>query len=294
MIRSMTGYGSAAAETPSLRAAVSVRSVNHRFLDLALHLPRRLHPLEAQVKRAVQARVQRGRVELSLQATLVGDGAGTVQAVDGLIGPLVEAARQVRGRHGLSGDVLVSDVLRFPGAFEVVEPPAAVAETLGAALLDLVGQALDGLDAMRRAEGEHLRRELLALLEGVSGAAARVEAGLEAAKALRREQLAERAKELVGELALDEGRLYQELARLVERHDVAEELQRLRSHVAQARDLLAGGGGPCGKRLDFLAQEMAREANTLGSKVPGAEGVREAVALKAEVERLREQVQNVE
>jgi uncharacterized protein (TIGR00255 family) len=146
---------------------------------------------------------------------------------------------------------------------------------------------------MRRVEGETLRAVLLAGLDAVDAAAARIEALSVSERAARRDQLLERARSLRDDLGLDDGRLYQEVLRLVDRQDVAEEVQRLRSHVAQARAAI-GGEGPCGKRLDFLAQEMAREANTIGSKVASAALVQEVVGLKSELERLREQVQNVE
>jgi uncharacterized protein (TIGR00255 family) len=146
---------------------------------------------------------------------------------------------------------------------------------------------------MRRAEGGHLEADLRRGLDAVEAAAARIETVSAAGQAERRAALLAKGRELCAELGLEDGRLYQEVVRLVDRHDVAEELQRLRSHVAQARELL-GTDVPSGKRLDFLAQELAREANTLGSKAVSAAMVQEVVALKSEIERVREQVQNVE
>jgi uncharacterized protein (TIGR00255 family) len=176
---------------------------------------------------------------------------------------------------------------------ELLEQPGALDDGRRGEIMALVDRALDGLTAMRQAEGSHLEAELRARLAAIEAAGARVSAGVAAAWAARREALLVRVNELVADLGLDEGRLYQEVSRLVERSDVEEELQRLRSHVSQARALL-DAEGPSGKRLDFLAQEMAREANTMGSKLASAELVQEVVALKGDVERLREQVQNVE
>jgi uncharacterized protein (TIGR00255 family) len=153
---------------------------------------------------------------------------------------------------------------------------------------------LEGLDAMRAAEGERLRGELERVLDAVADAAERIEERAAETREERQAALRERVRSLVGDLGLEEGRLYQEVARAVERHDVAEEIQRLRSHVTMARELLASEDGPAGKRLDFLAQELMREANTIGSKVADAAQVRAVVGLKADIERIREQVQNVE
>jgi uncharacterized protein (TIGR00255 family) len=157
-----------------------------------------------------------------------------------------------------------------------------------------VSQALDGLVAMRRAEGGRLESDLERALSAILESAARIEAQSSSAREAQRKQLQDRVRGLVQELGLDEGRLYQEVVRAVERHDVSEELQRLRSHAAAARELLLGDGTPAGKQLDFLAQELMREANTVGSKAQDAEAIREVVALKTEIERFREQVQNVE
>lgn len=294
MIRSMTGYGHASLEAGGLRAAVSVRSVNHRFLDATVHLPRRLQSLEAEVKERVAAAVARGRVEVSVQATLPDEGAEAVAASQPLVTSLVRTLRDLQREYGLEGGVSVADLVRFPGAIERVEGPADVAEPVRAAVSGLLSRALDGLDAMRRGEGERLRAELERLLAVVEGAAERIEGRCASSREPRQAALLERARALVGELGLEDARLYQEVVRAVERHDVAEELQRLRSHAASFREVLAADGAPSGKRLDFLAQELMREANTVGSKVQDAPAIRDVVELKAEIERLREQVQNVE
>ncbi len=294
MIRSMTGFGSASLETDALRATVAVRSVNHRFLDVTLHLPRRLQPLEAEVKERVAAAVARGRVEVSIQAGLPEAGAEAVVASRPLVTSLVRTLRDMQSEYGLEGGVSVADLVRFPGALERVEGAAEVPDAVRAALADLLSRALEGLDAMRRAEGERLRAELERLLAAIEGASARIEARSAESREARQGVLLERARTLVGELGLDDARLYQEVVRAVERHDVAEEVHRLSSHAGSARELLAGAGAPAGKRLDFLAQELMREANTVGSKIQDAPAIREVVELKAEIERLREQVQNVE
>ena len=293
MIRSMTGYGTAAADSGALKAAVTVRSLNHRYLDVSVHLSRRLQALETDIKHVVQDRISRGRVELAVQATFTREEEGMVVAARPVIAALVRALRGIQAEHALAGDVAVSDVARFPGALEVVETPASLDAAGRRELLDVVGRALDGLQGMRDAEGAHLQKDLLAVLAAIDAAAGVIASLTENGKAARRDGLREKVRTACSELALDEARLYQEVVRLVDRHDVAEEVQRLRSHVAQARAALEARE-PSGKRLDFLAQEMAREANTIGSKAVSAEVVQSVVSLKSEVERLREQVQNVE
>jgi uncharacterized protein (TIGR00255 family) len=294
MIRSMTGYGAASLESEALRAAVTVRSLNHRFLDLSLHLPRRLQALEVEAKEQVAAVVARGRVEVSVQAVLPPAEAETVVASRPLVASLVRTLRDMQNEHGLDGGVSVADLVRFPGALERMEPAEAVPDEVRAAVGQVLGRALELLSGMRRAEGERLRAELERLLAAIEAGAARLEARVAESREARQAALRERVLALVGDLGLEEARLYQEVVRAVERHDVAEEIQRLRSHAASARELIEADGAPAGKRLDFLAQELMREANTIGSKVQDAPAVRDVVELKAEIERFREQVQNVE
>jgi uncharacterized protein (TIGR00255 family) len=290
----MTGFGSAGLEADEVRAAVTARSLNHRFLDVTVHLPRRLQALEGELKEAVGRAVRRGRVELSVQATLAEGIAESVVPSRTLVASLVRALRDMQNEFGLEGGVSVSDLVRFPGALERSEGPAEISEQARETLLGLVRQALEGLDAMRRAEGERLQAELERALGVIEGAAQGIEERASATREERQAALREKAETLVGDLGLEDGRLYQEVVKAVERHDVAEELQRLRSHAAMARELIGTGDSPSGKRLDFLAQELMREANTIGSKVADAAQVQAVVGLKAEIERLREQVQNVE
>jgi uncharacterized protein (TIGR00255 family) len=289
----MTGYGTAAVDTEALRASVTARSLNHRYLDLTVHAPRRLQALEPEVKRLVQARVQRGRVEVSIQASLRAGETAVVLAPPGVIAALVDALRRIQQDHGLEGELRAADVARFPGIVELAELATDVDEPRRHEVLRAVDDALAQLEQMRRAEGEGLQRVLLQSLDAVEAAAGRIEELSLSERAARRDSLLEKARGLRAELGLEEGRLYQEVLRLVDRQDVAEEVQRLRSHVAQARAAVRAEG-PAGKRLDFLAQELGREANTIGSKVASAPLVQEVVALKSELERLREQVQNVE
>jgi uncharacterized protein (TIGR00255 family) len=289
----MTGFGSASLRADDIDAVATVRSVNHRFLELSVHLSRPLQALEPELRRAVQARVQRGKLDVSLVARFATASGGGVRAAEPLVESLVATLRGLKELHRLAGDVSVADVARFPGAIEGLETPAALDDGSRSRLLGLLGQALDQLLAMSRAEGEHLRGELLACLDELLAGAARIDGLSQAGKAERSAALAAKVRELAAGLALDDARLLQEVVRLAEKSDVAEELARLRSHAAQCREAVLGEG-PVGKRLDFLAQELGREANTIGSKAASAAVVQEVVALKGAIERFREQVQNVE
>jgi uncharacterized protein (TIGR00255 family) len=289
----MTGYGAASIATAAARGAVSVRAVNHRFLDVSVHLSRRLAALEAEVKQAVQRQVARGRVEVSVQAAPADESEMPSVSVGRHVPAVVAALRAVQREHGLAGEITIADLARFPGALEVADDAVAVSDACRADVLAAVERALEGVSAMRAAEGRALAGELRAAFARIEEGAARVESGNGDGKAARRLALVERIRALAAEVGLDDAKVYQEAARAAERHDVAEEIQRLRSHVAQARTAVEGAE-PCGKRLDFLAQEMAREVNTIGNKAATAAVVHEVVALKEEIERVREQVQNVE
>jgi uncharacterized protein (TIGR00255 family) len=293
MIRSMTGYGAATAEGPGARGAVTLRGLNHRFLEVVCHAPRKLAPLEAEIRDLVAKRQTRGRVEVTIQANGALASAHQIAVSKPLVGTLVEALRGLQAEFGLEGGVTVSDILRFPGAVEASEAPASIDPETRESLLALTAQAVDALTLMREDEGSRLSGDLRQILDGVEAAASRIERLSAEGRDAKRALLQEKVRELQGDLGLEEPRLYQEIARAVERHDVAEEVQRLRSHVVMARDLM-GSGEACGKRLDFLAQELMREANTVGSKAPSATLAHEVVDLKNRIERFREQVQNVE
>jgi len=293
MIHSMTGYGASGAEADGLRASVSVRSLNHRFFELSLRVPRALQPMEADIKEVVQSQVRRGRVDLQVQAVFPEAAAAAVVASRPLVEGLVSTLRQLQAEHGLAGAISVSDVARFPGALEAVETQSGLDETRRQRILDLVREALEGLLAMRRAEGGRLQPDLERAFAAILEASGRIEALSETSRETRQAQILDKTRALATELGLEDARLYQEVVRAVERHDVSEEVQRLRSHVALGCELLRGQE-PSGKRLDFVTQELMREANTVGSKVADADIARVVVSLKAEIEKLREQVQNVE
>ena len=296
MIRSMTGFGRSGFVLQELRFEVEVRSVNHRFLEARVRLPKPLAAFESEVRAAIQARFERGKVDLTV-ASAGGDSKATKLEIDLVTAQqYLRAAAALREAEGVSGELGVASVLALPGVARFSEPelPAAA---LREGLFGALEQALEALDAMRAAEGAALERDLLARLERVSELAAFLEQRSGLVQQAVRERLRKRAQQLEQETGLlDAARLHQEVVIAADRLDVTEELVRLRSHVAQFREILAGAGArsPVGRRLDFLLQEFGREANTVGSKASDAPIAHQIVELKTEIERMREQVQNVE
>jgi uncharacterized protein (TIGR00255 family) len=292
----MTGYGRSGFGVEDVRFEVEVRSVNHRFLDARIRLPKPLTPHESEVRAAIQRRFERGKVDLTVAAP-GGESKLTRLEIDlAAAAQYLRAAAALRQTEGLGGELGVASVLSLPGVARFSEPELPAAE-LREALLSSVEAALEALDGMRAAEGAALERDLRARLERVASLADFLEQRSGLVQETVRERLRKRAQQLEQEVGLiDPARLHQEIVIAADRLDVNEELVRLRSHVEQFRGILAGAGprSPVGRRLDFLLQEFSREANTIGSKGVDAPLAHQIVELKSEIERMREQVQNVE
>lgn len=296
MIRSMTGFGHARFEVAGAAFEIEVRSVNHRHLDVRLRLPHGLGAFENDVRQRVAERIDRGKVDLSVHAA-AGAPTGDAVALDlGAAEQYLRAARVLRDEHGVPGELDVRGLLGLPGVARVVErelPEEGLRNALAAGLR----AALDGLGTMRAAEGASIDRDLRARLARIGAVVVEVEARAEDVQRAVRERLRKRADQLREETGLlDEARLHQEVVFAADRLDITEETVRLASHAAQFRAILdaAGPGEPAGRRLDFLLQEMGREVNTIGSKGNDAPIAHHVVELKTELERLREQVQNIE
>ncbi|PYV13353.1 MAG: YicC family protein [Acidobacteria bacterium] len=302
MIRSMTGYSSVRTEEDGFSLSVSLKSTNHRFLDLQVRLPQGLEPLDPALRRMVKEQVARGHLEVVVGLDL---GCLPKAAFDrALLGAYLEAFEQARKEFGLRAEPDLSALLRIPGVITTAsgemseKDRARIRETVERMLVEALGR----LNQMRAKEGEALERDLrsrLARLQTLGAAIAEHAANL---PKLYQRRLESRLRTLLAEgpggVALDSGRLAQEVAFLASHSDVSEELERFRSHLHQAAELMEEASD-VGKRLDFLLQEMNREANTLLSKttdVPevGVEIARQAIEMKAEIEKLREQAQNIE
>lgn len=291
----MTGFASLTRDEGAATISVTIRAVNHRFLDVQLRAPSALSAIESRLRALVQQHVARGRVEVAVSVqSRLGQPLVDITVNEAVIEGLSSALERARERGLVVGGLTPGDLLRFPQAISITDrkddaPDAAVPPAVEAAL----DAALVDLDRMRTAEGAHLRAELdgrRAMLGDLFDRAA--EAAQTGAAALR-VRLAERVKELQADTVVDEALVAQEIVRYANRSDITEETVRFRAHLEHWR-ALSDSPEPCGRKLDFLLQEMNREVNTLASKAEGA-GVSEiVVSLKAELEKLREQVQNVE
>ncbi len=288
MILSMTGFAAVAAELPGLSVAVELRSVNHRYLDVTVKLPDELRALETTLRERLAAALRRGKVECRV-ALARSTAATAAMAIDpARVSALADAAFEVRQLVPAAGPLSTAEILRWPGV--LIEPTVAP-ETLVETVQALVDRALAELGAAREREGAKLSDVLLARCADIDAQVARVAPRIPAIHAAYVEKLGARLRE--AGLDANEDRLKQELALFATKVDVAEELARLSTHVGEVRRVLAQGGS-AGKRLDFLAQELHREANTLGSKSVDAELSQASLELKVAIEQMREQVQNLE
>jgi uncharacterized protein (TIGR00255 family) len=288
MILSMTGFAAVAAELPGCSLAVELRSVNHRYLDLQLRLPDELRGLEAAARESLTAELRRGKVDCRVSLNHALPGAATLAVNGERVAQLRDAAAEVQRHAPESTPLSVAEILRWPG---VLTEPSLPPEALAAQALALIRQALVELGASRAREGEKLRAMLEERCRGMEAQIERVAPRVAAVHDAYVEKLGARLKE--AGLDPDAERMKQELALFATKVDVAEEVSRLGTHVAEVRRVLAAGGS-CGKRLDFLMQELNREANTLGSKSVDAELSQAALELKVLIEQMREQVQNLE
>jgi len=296
-LRSMTGYAQAQAVENGWSLRISVRSVNHRFLDLRLHVPEGFEPVEPRIRQIVRERVRRGHLDVTLHYELA--GAAAIGINEDVAAAYMQAVNSLRKQFSIQAEPDLASLLRLPG---VIGPPAASLDQgmarLEAAVARCLSEALDTLDRMREREADALREEMSPRLGGIARLASKVAVLAERARPAFARRLESRLKELLGEAQLDPARLAQEAALAAERSDVSEELARLGSHVRQFESLLTGAAD-AGKKMDFLLQEMQREANTLLSKTPGVEAdgleiTELALEIKSEIEKLREQVQNIE
>jgi uncharacterized protein (TIGR00255 family) len=292
-MRSMTGFGAGAGHAPGARITVEVRGVNQRHLDVRIAAPREYAAWEADLRERVRAQVERGRVDVTVTRTpLAARRRYRVAVREELAAAYVEAARAIARRLRVPGEVTLADVLRLPELFEVAERPPDLGRELPAARRALA-VALAAFTRERRREGRHVQRDMLRRAATLRRLIARMRARLPALQRVLRARVEERLGRLTSGAEVDQSRLAQELAALADRGDVTEELVRLDSHLAALGAALRDGA-PAGKRVEFLLQEILRELNTTGAKAADIQTSAWVLAGKAEVEKLREQVQNIE
>lgn len=291
MIRSMTGFGAADGVVAGMRVSAEVRSVNHRFFNPSLKLPSMLARFEGDVRESMRKRIPRGHVTLTVR---IDRDATAAPAIDEQkFGSYVAQLRALKERHALGGELDVATVMRMPELFSSGEEPPALERP--DELLAVVDAAVGALMTMRAEEGTRLAAYLAERLDVIAAAVDRLEARAPERLVEHNERLRAAVAELAGGVAVDPQRLAQEVAILADRMDVGEELARFRSHLAAFREALASSGDePVGKRLGFLLQELLREANTTGSKSSDVAMLGDVMCIKEEIERIREQVENIE
>lgn len=291
MIRSMTGFGQAEGPVGDVRAVAEIRTVNHRFFSPSIRLPSSFTRWESEVRERIRTRINRGHVTLVVRLEY-GDGPAASIDQERFAAALQEL-RTLQKRHGIPGDIDVATVLRMPDVISTARDD----DQLGTVeeLLSIIDEALRTLNASREAEGARLAGVLEQRLALVEAAVERIALRAPERLVVHRDRLRAAVRELTDGIPLDEQRLAQEIALIADRLDIAEETDRFRSHITAFRQAVHDNGPePAGKRLGFLLQEMLREANTTGSKGSDAAILHEVVGIKEELERIREQVENLE
>lgn len=293
MIRSMTGFGAAEGPVGGSRVSVELRSVNHRFFNPSLKLPNALSQWEGEVREAIRLRVARGHV--TAMARIERNTEAGISVDEARFARFAADLKRLAGEHGLSSAVDVGTVLRMPDVLRLEQDEDALATATAAELLAVVEAAVDAMQVMREAEGSRLAVVIADRIALIEGAVGRISARAPERMEAQRDRLRENVTRLAGGVAVDPQRLAQEIAILADKLDVGEELDRFSSHIAAFRETLeAKDAEPVGKRLGFLLQELLREANTTGSKANDAAILQDVVVIKEELERIREQVENLE
>lgn len=298
MIHSMTGYGRGQWQEGNWLCRVEVKSVNHRFLDIHNRLPPELSSLDGKIRKWIQERIKRGRIDLFLKIEKGDEPEFSLNRP--LLQGYLDALELLERDYSVGGSLDPSRLLRTPGM--LVQESAPVSDEQLAALevgvADAVAHALSDLETMRQAEGQALENEIRQRLDAIQTEVQRIETHSEGLLELHRERLTARMESILADIEVDPARLLQEAAHQADRGDIREEVSRLISHGAQSRTLLSGSG-EVGKKMDFMMQEMNREANTILSKNAGLANRRlditnAAITIKTEIEKIREQIQNVE
>ena len=292
MIKSMTGYGRAVETVNGREFTVEMRSVNNRYLDCSVKLPRMLSFAEEAVKQAVKATVSRGKVEMFISVKSDNSDDTSIRLNKAVLEGYLAAMRQMTEEFGVRDDISVSTVSRLPEVFSVEKPEVDEEQLLGD-LMSVVRKALEGYDAMRTTEGVALDTDLRTRGNTILGLVTQVEQGNGQTVLDYRARLEAKLREVLEATNIDESRILTEAAIFADKVAVDEETVRLRSHLKQMETMLDGGGA-VGRKLDFLLQEMNREANTIGSKCTDVRLARIVVDIKAELEKIREQTQNIE
>ena len=292
MIKSMTGYGSAKGTVEGLEITVELKSVNNRYLDTSVRLPRSCLFAEEAIKSAVQSHISRGKVDVFISVDSSAAGDMTVKVNEPLLRGYIDAIRHISEEYSLANDMTALSVSRFPDVLSV-EKKDLDAEAISAGICAIAEEALRDFDAMRQREGAKLRDDVLSRLETIDRLVSAVETEAPKTVAEYRKRLEQKMQEVLGATGIDENRILAEAAIFADHIAVDEETVRLRSHMSQLTTMI-NGNSPTGRKIDFLIQEFNREANTIGSKCQNSQIAHVVVDLKSEIEKIREQIQNIE
>ncbi len=292
MIKSMTGYGGAKDEVEAIAVTAELKSVNNRYLDVSVRLPKSCLFAEEAVRSAVANVISRGKVDVFITVDASKAEEAVIQVNESLAAAYLKAVRDTAEKFGLEGEISALSLVRFPEVLSTDKTDAG-RDAVSNAIVQVLSQALEEFDAMRTREGEKLREDIEGKLRTLEAMVAKIEERSPQTVAEYREKLLGRMQEVLSDAAVDESRILQEAAIYADKVAVDEEMVRLKSHIAQFRLLLAAGS-PAGRKLDFLVQEMNREANTTGSKCADSDIARTVIDMKAELEKIREQIQNME
>lgn len=292
MIRSMTGFGRATAQTDGYFITVELKSVNHRYFDFNCRLPRQYGFAEEKLKAYINSRVSRGKIDCFLGVEALDTEDADVLVNHTLASAYVKALKELSQTYSLKDDFGTSAVSRFPDVF-LLRKADEDEEKLWSLIQPVAEQAVDKFISMREAEGEKMRCDILSHAQAIIDNVSFIEERSPQTVKEYNDKLVTRVHELIGDVSLDESRIIQEVALFADKVAVAEETVRLRSHISQLRNFL-NGEEPIGRKMDFLVQEINREANTIGSKACDVEIARRVVDIKAEIEKIREQIQNIE
>ncbi len=292
MIKSMTGYGTGTAEAVGKTFTVEIKAVNSRYSDFSIKMPRAYTFLEDPLRKKASERINRGKVDIYVNVESNGEGDSVVNLNKPLAKAYLDALRELGSELDIQSNANAETFLRIPDVFTVEKAPDD-AEVIISAVTEALGIALDGFDAMRITEGEKLVCDLKEHLAFIKNATEEVEKRSPKIVEEYRARIEERMRDILGSASHDETRLLTEVAIFADKVNVNEETVRLRSHIEQFNQMLDGGGS-VGRKIDFLIQEMNREINTIGSKSNDLDVARIVIDVKAEIEKLREQIQNVE
>jgi uncharacterized protein (TIGR00255 family) len=293
MIRSMTAFARSSYEGKDFTFDIFVRTYNHRFLDINLKLPIELLHVEGDLRSLIGRYLSRGRVEITIKTSFLKEGIYQVFINRGLVAKLISEMQAIKAQHELGSEISLESILRIPGLVEVQTDPQKISQEILGEMKEIMETTLKSLVEMRSQEGILLAKDIQERLDSLAGMVSRIEQSAKDYPKEIRATMEKSIKEILNSQDVNEARLLEEVAYYSERSDITEELVRLRSHISQCKRLIEGKE-PAGRKFDFLLQEVLREINTIGSKCTLLSVSQTVIEMKTEVEKIREQVQNVE